>query len=268
VSEFDFSNSAATNYDTLLVPIIFKPWAEHFLDTRSDWEGKTVLDMACGTGIVSSLLPDKVGAQGTIYSVDINADMLAVAKQRCEGSPTPIHFIESGADAIEFSDDSIDVIVCQQGFQFFPDKPAAAAQMHRVLRPGGGVMISTWRNIEECDAFNVIVQALESIGEPETGDLMRIPFDFMPPDTLEEAFTSAGFDDVAVETVSRPMTMNGGIEQAIQAVYGTPIAPKLNGLSEEKQTALNEKLGELYAQLASEGNTYGKLRTNLLTAVK
>lgn len=267
MSEFSFSDSAATNYDDLLVPIIFKPWAESFLAMRSDWQGKSVLDLAAGTGVVTSLLTERVGDQGHVYSMDLNPDMLAIARQNCEGADN-VTFMVSSAESIDRPDDSIDILTCQQGFQFFPEKPAAATEIRRVVKPRGAVMLSTWCNIEECDGFHVICQALESIDEQDISNLMRIPFDFMPAEELQSIFEEAGFNEVAVKKVTKPLTMEGGVEQGIKTVYGTPIAPMLEALSSEKQSALKAKLAELYEALATDANTYGLLRSNVLTAQK
>ena len=267
MSELNFSDSAATHYDTGLVPIVFKPWAEDFLETRSDWQGKTVLDLAAGTAIVTRLLADKVGPQGTLYSVDINPDMLAIAQQNC-AEASNITFIEASADDITIPDESIDIAVCQQGFQFFSDKPAAVSQLYRVLRPGGSVMLSTWCRMEDCEPFNVICQALESIGEQEASDLIRVPFDYMPAEELENHFSVAGFKEVTVQKVTKSLVLQGGIEQAVKIVHSIPIAHLLNAFTPEKKTALKQQLVERYENLTSDGKTFGLLNSNLLTAQK
>jgi len=130
------TNSIATNYDDVLVPVIFEPWAMKLIGLYADWDGKTVLDIASGTGIVTRLLAEKVGKNGRILAADINPVMLEIAKQRCANMDTDISFIVSPAHPLDISDESVDVITCQQGFQFFPDQPAAASEMHRVLRNG------------------------------------------------------------------------------------------------------------------------------------
>ena len=152
-NDFQFNDNAIANsYDDVLVPLIFEPWARQLIDDFPIWHNRHILDLATGTGIVSRILAQRIGSKGSILGVDINKEMLSVAQQRLGGTNQNITFAESASHPLNQPSNSRDVVVCQQGFQFFIDKSAAAKEIHRVLVPNGKAIISTWlpvRNVHE-----------------------------------------------------------------------------------------------------------------------
>ena len=126
------------------------PAAAQLVEAVAPDPAERVLDLACGTGVVARLAAPHVGVTGHVTGLDLNAGMLAVARALPPPSGASITWIEGNAMAIDLPDVSFDVIVCQQGFQFFPDQPAALREMHRVLVPGGQVLLldhigSSWQ---------------------------------------------------------------------------------------------------------------------------
>jgi ubiquinone/menaquinone biosynthesis C-methylase UbiE len=243
-ASFSFSgNSVAGDYDNILVPALFTPWAQKLITEHEPWTGLQVLDLATGTGVVASLLAHEVG-NGQVTGADINPQMLAFAEARAESLGQQIKFIECSAEALDFADESLDVVVCQQGFQFFPDKAKAAAEIFRVLRPKGTALISTWCPVEDCDVFGAICAALEENDEPEVSAMMRVPFDHMPKEELATAFLQAGFLNVEVDQQAQTLFKAGGTQAAIELMYATPISPKLLAMSDQKQAAIQKSLIE------------------------
>ena len=262
-------NSVASAYDDVLVPALFQPWAVRLVEEHPQWwEGRCVLDLATGTGVVAQLLADQVGPEGRVIGTDINGEMLSIAKKRCAGSTPAVSFIESPAHPLELSSDAVDVVVCQQGFQFFPDRRAAAGEMYRVLRKGGRVIASTWRPVTECELFGTICRALRAIGEEEIADMMRVPFDFMPESELASHFRSAGFASVDVRRQEQDLVLGGGVRNAIETAYSTPIGPRLQALPEEKQVLFQNAMTELLGELSDDGLTMGRMISNVLVAEK
>jgi len=266
---FNFDSSAiATTYDDVLVPVLFEPWAIRLLEEHPDWEGRCVLDLATGTGIVAQRLAERVGSRGKVIGTDINREMLSLAKKRCAGVIPAMDFIESPAHPLELGVNAVDAIVCQQGFQFFPDRRAAATEMYRVLRKGGRVIASTWRPVAECEFFGAICAALMTIEESEIADMMRVPFDFMPASELASHFASVGFVNVEVNQREQELVFAGGPKHAIDAAYATPIAPKLRALPDAKQVAFENAMSEHLDRLSDDGATMGRMVSNLLSAEK
>jgi ubiquinone/menaquinone biosynthesis C-methylase UbiE len=261
-------NSVASAYDNVLVRVLFEPWAVRLIEEYQPWEGRRVLDLATGTGIVAQQLAGHVGPNGNVIGTDINGEMLALAKKRCAYSNPAVRFIECPAHPLELPDSSIDFVVCQQGLQFFPDKLAAAQEIYRVLRDGGKVIATTWLPVSECEYFGAICDALNSIGEPELADLMRIPFDYMPESELTAAFEEAGFENVLLRQQEQDLKIDGGITDAVQVAYATPIGPKLSALPDERQDQFRKAFNERLHVMCNGGNKMGRMVSNVLSADK
>jgi SAM-dependent methyltransferase len=139
-----YGGSAAETYERHMVPAIFGPWAEDLLALAMPAPGERVLDVACGTGVVARLVAQRVAPTGTVVGLDLNPGMLAVARTL----PLPqgeIQWREGNVSAMPFPDASFDLALCQQGLQFFPDRPAALREVRRVLEPRGRLALSVWR---------------------------------------------------------------------------------------------------------------------------
>ena len=158
-SGFQVSGNAAELYERYAVPYMIGPWAPELIDLAALRPGEHLLDLACGTGVVARLAAPRVGPTGRVTGIDFNAGMLAVARALPRPSGPTIAWLEGSAVAMDLPDASIDVILCQQGLQFFPDKLAALREMHRVLVPGGRVLLSVWKS---AGPYNIAVaEALE-----------------------------------------------------------------------------------------------------------
>jgi ubiquinone/menaquinone biosynthesis C-methylase UbiE len=267
--EFSFGDdSVATSYDDVLVPILFEPWAVALVDEHQPWAGKRILDLATGTGILAQLLAERAGPDGSVVGSDVNGEMLARAKARCEGSEYPVSFVEAPAESLSVPSESFDIVVCQQGFQFFSNKDDAAAEIHRVLRPAGTTVATTWRPVSECDFFGAICSALETVGESDISQMMRMPFDFFSEDNLVNHFEKAGFDNIQLTQRQSDLKIHGGTANAIRAAYSTPIGPMLTALPEDRQSKFRESLSERVRNLSDGGATIGQMASNVLTAEK
>ena len=266
---FEFGDKAiAEAYDTVLVKTLFRPWAVQLVAEYGPWEGRRVLDLATGTGVVVELLGERVGPGGKVIGADINGEMLELARKRCGDAKPSIEFIESPAHPLACPSESVDTVLCQQGFQFFPEKPAAAAEVCRVLEKGGRAILTTWRPVGECEFFGAICSALEAIGEADISAKMRVPFDFMPEEDLTRAFESAGFSNISLKQQERPLVVDGGIAAAVDMPYSMPIGPDLRAVPKEQQDRFNEALSERLEVLSSGGVTMGRMVANLLYAEK
>ena len=140
------AGTPAEIYEQHMVPAIFVHWAPDLVKAAGVQPGGRALDVACGTGVVTRILAARVGPAGTVVGLDINPGMLAVARV---AAPLPnIEWIEGSAISMTLPDATFDNVLCEQGLQFFPDKPAALAEMRRVLKPGGRLALSCWCSVE------------------------------------------------------------------------------------------------------------------------
>ena len=182
-------------YERHLVGPLFRPWAQALLDEARLREGERVLDIACGTGIVARLAHERVGPRGRVAAVDVSAPMLEVGR-----SITPsVEWREGNASALPLRDgEAFDVVFCQQGLQFFADRPAAVHEMRRALAPRGRLAVSTWGPIAEAPVF----REAHAIAEKIVGPVVDQRHALGDASELERLLTEAGFDEVRVRIVA------------------------------------------------------------------
>ena len=194
------SPNPAEIYERMFVPAIHGPWADVLLARVAPQPGERVIDVACGTGAVARRVAPLVGADGGVTGVDSNHAMLEVARSLPAPEGAPIAWVEGTAESLPVADQHGSLVLCQQGVQFFADKPAAAREMHRVLAPGGRVGLSTWRSIEHQPVFAWLDQAIEQhLGAlPEAVS----PFSFGDGETVRSLLETAGFQRVTVASVT------------------------------------------------------------------
>ena len=194
-------------YDSWFVPVLFAPVAEQMVSGTALPPQARVLDIACGTGIVARTAASRLCGQGQITGLDLNPAMLRVARRVSDAAGLAIDWVQGDAQALPFPDAAFDLVFCQQGIQFFPDRAAAIAEMHRVLAPGGEVAVACWRGLARNPFFAHLAQAVQQrVGS----DALAMPFALDDPLELGGLLQQAGFEDVSVEPI------------AFTAVYAEP----------------------------------------------
>ena len=185
-------------YERYLVPTFFVPCAEVVADAAGIVAGSRVLDVACGTGIVARTVASRVGPQGSIVGADLNDGMLRVAASASQDSVPAITWVATDVAALPFDGAAFDVVVCQQGIQFFPDPGAALREIRRVLAPGGRLTLAMWRPVEHNSIFGPFIEVLDALGGDAVANVMRSPFAGPPITSLRTTVADAGFDRVSV----------------------------------------------------------------------
>jgi ubiquinone/menaquinone biosynthesis C-methylase UbiE len=189
-------------YEQALVGPLFRPWVEPILQAVELAAGDRFLDVACGTGIVARLAKERLGSTANIVGIDLSPAMLAVAR-RVAG----IDWREGDAGALPLHDnEQFDVVVCQQGLQFFADRTAAARQMHRALAAHGRLAVSTWRPDDEIP----LLRELRRVAERHVGPIVDRRHSFGQAGPLEALLRDAGFREVRSKTLSRSIRFSDG----------------------------------------------------------
>ena len=186
-------------YEQYLVPAMFVPGAQALMRVAQPQKGERVLDVACGTGIVSRTLAPLVGKEGAVTGVDITPLMLEVARATPQPDGAAISWVEGNAMSLPFEDHSFDLVTCQQAVQFFPDRVRGLSEMRRVLVSGGRAVIGVNRGFEH----NAVYRAFNEVLMRHSGiPLLAAPFQYGDLDALRAVFVDAGFRDVVVDAVT------------------------------------------------------------------
>jgi SAM-dependent methyltransferase len=168
------------------------------------------------------------GTTGTVTGVDIGLPMLAVARsQSAEPGSAPITYLEGSALDLPLADRSFDFVTCHHGFQFFPDRLAAAREIHRVLQPDGRVAIACWTGLEETPVFRAIRDSLQVNVSEEAGQMMNSPFS-VPAAELTALLESAGFTGPGVERVELMVSFPAVPDLGARVIAAGPVAAQFN----------------------------------------
>ncbi len=234
-------------YDRILARL-FTPWAHDLIERLAPPTECTALDIAAGPGTVSHLLAARVGRAGRVIAADISPAMLAVARAKpVEDGWAPIEWLEAPAAPIPLPDASVDLITCQQGLQFFPDKAGALAEMRRILRPGGRAGVAVWTRVED-QIFGYLHDAIASVVSPALAARYLGPFSLTGDDAAAHA-RAAGFADIHVERVTLPAVMHGGADELFGTLPAAGIAPDIAALDDATRGALHAEVARLTAPL-------------------
>lgn len=190
-NRFQLSAVAAEIYETRKVPAIFGPLAERTLAQVALPPSATVLDVACGTGIIARKLAEQLDAASRIVGVDVNPAMIEVARGLSDVGGHKIEFVTAPAEAMPFGDDEFDLVFCQQGLQFFPDRPAALGEIRRVMSAGGKLVVTCWAAVPPF--FRIVAEALNRHLGPAAAEKAVEPFVWNDAERIRGLIVEAGF---------------------------------------------------------------------------
>ena len=222
-----FVGSVPELYDTRLVPLIFQPYADDLARRAAALRPATVLETAAGTGVVTRALARALPAGTRLIATDLNQPMLDRAA--AVGTDQPVQWRQADAQALPFDDASVDLVVCQFGAMFFPDKPAAYAEARRVLKPGGTLLFNVWDTIEHNELAHEVTAALAALFPADPPRfLARTPHGHGDPDALRRDLAAAGFTAPAqIERVMARSAAPSAQWPALAYCQGTPLAGEI-----------------------------------------
>jgi ubiquinone/menaquinone biosynthesis C-methylase UbiE len=267
-TRFQFNNpSVPKAYDEFLVPRLFEPWAKLLLDEADLRPSESVIDIATGPGTVARLAAVRLGDKGRVVATDIAQPMLDIAKAKSRPpAAAPIEYLYSPAAPLAAPTGTFDAVLCQQGLQFFPDRPGALREMRRVLKPNGRAAIAVWAELERNQIYAAFHAALQATAPPDLAELITAPFSWPSGAALKSAAEDAGLRNVRLSTRSLPMVLEGGVEQAVQAFAATPVAPGVADLPGDVQHVFFARLRQEMARLLKHGKVIGDMTSNIVVA--
>lgn len=223
----------ADRYQSVLVPVIFEPWARELVRRARPRTGEHVLDLACGTGVVTREVAKQMPDLGGLAAVDHSAEMLGVARSLAKESGLEVEWAQADAAALPFADDRFDLAFCQQALQFFPDRPVALRELRRVLKPGGRAVFCVQRELDVNPMLKAQAEALAAHVGPEAAAAVKAICSLPDGRTIQQLFLNAGFQDVTVETVSLDLQHPDAASFAVGAMGGMHTGDKLAGFKNE-----------------------------------
>lgn len=255
-------------YDEIMVPPLFDPWAELLLNEVNPQSGRAVLDVACGPGTVTRRAALRVGPSGRVTGCDLSPAMLELARSRApDVASAPIEYLECPADSLLVLDGAFDLVTCQQGLQFFPDRPAALGEMRRALRPGGQLGVAVWCAIAESPPFAALGTALGQVLGTEVADAFEAgPWGFHNSDSLARLANDSGFTNVNVRRHELPLFFEGGAGQLLLTLRATSVAPVLAQLPEADRSALVAAVEDAARPITFDGIVRSHTTSHILTA--
>lgn len=234
-----YADSAAENYQEYFVPAIGGPIAADLIEAAAIQPGDRILDVGCGTGVVTRLAAEVAGAAGTTAGLDVNPGMLAVAKTSTP-SALAIEWYESSAEATPLPDAAYDVILCQMSLQFFANKTAALGEMHRMLAPGGRVVLNVPGPTPRL--FAIFADELADHISPDAKPLVDQVFCLNDPAELMRLFADAGFSDVRADRHDKQLALPAPAEFLWQYIHSTPLVNVFAQASDGQRAAFEANI--------------------------
>ena len=236
LTQFQLQGDAAERYERWVVPFVIGPWAPGLLDLAELRAGQRVLDVATGTGLIARLAARRVTPGGAVTGLDLNEGMLKAARQFPLPPGVTIDWRQGSALALPFSDGAFDVVLCQQGLQFFPDRVKALREMHRVLVSGGRVALSVWTG--PSPYFVAQREGLARHVSPEAATSSAAAFTLGDSDELSGLLKLADFHDVVVHHVRMTLRFPAPEEFLLRHLSALPVAELVAAVGEEGRAAL------------------------------
>lgn len=263
--EAAFAKQAAVNYERYFVPTIGTPVARELIERAALRPGERVLDVACGTGAVTRLAVERVGPEGTVAGLDPNPAMLAVARETVSSEP-PIDWHEASAEEIPLPDESVDVVLCGMGLQFFSDRHTGLAEIRRVLRPGGRFVANLPGPAPP--PLEIMAEELARHVGPESASFVQLVFALHDADEIRGLVRDAGFDDVDVQSAAVSLELPPPADFLWQYVESTPLAAAVADLDEEGRAALERDYAARCGDFVEDGALAGSVRMTTVIATR
>lgn len=262
---WQLDGNAAELYERYVRRCILGPWVPQLLDVVSLQAGEHVLDIACGTGAVAREAAQRVGASGRVTGLDLNAGMLAVARSQPVPPGAAITWVDRDALDTGLPDRDFDVVLCQQGLQFFPDKTGALREMRRVLVPRGRLAISVWRST---GVYNVAVgKALSQYIGVDVGSRFCASRDVPGGEDLGRFAVAAGFQDVALHVQRMMVRLPSPQDFVLCHLAATPVASDVNAMSDAARAALGWDVARQLSAYNEDDSVAFPEEVNVVTAI-
>jgi ubiquinone/menaquinone biosynthesis C-methylase UbiE len=262
-----FAGSIPEIYDRYLVPLIFEPYALDLAKRVQKLDPRHVLETAAGTGVLTRAMAARLSNHARIFATDLNQPMLDRARTR-QTDDARIDWRQADALNLPFEDRHFDIVTCQFGAMFFPDKVRGYGEARRVLKPGGQFMFNVWDKISENEFPDVVTEALtEFFPSDPPRFLARTPHGYHDPNRIREELAAAGFANVAVEAVDAVSKASSALDAAIAFCQGTPLRNEIEARDASRLKDATKHAADALERRFGSGPIEGSIRALVITAV-
>lgn len=249
-------------YDRALGPAIFAPFAAHLAAMADALAPQRVLELAAGTGVATAALVRALPS-ADITATDLNPAMTSWAAERIDG----VSWRQADAQRLDFPDAAFDLVLCQFGVMFFPDKPAAFAQAARVLRSAGTMLFTVWDAVQASDFPAALVASLAAVlPDNPPGFIIQVPHGYADPDQIMRDVRAGGLGQVSVERLVLRGTAPSARLLAEGFCLGTPLRFALQERGPVDE--LTEAVAQQMTARLGAGSVDGDLAAFVVTARK
>lgn len=262
-----FTGAIPRIYESHLVPLIFRPYADDIAARVARARPRRVLEIAAGTGVVTRALDAVLPPHATLVATDLNPAMLAEAA--AQGVGRAVEWRQADAQALPFDDASFDAVVCQFGAMFFPDKPRAFAEARRVLRDGGLYAFSVWDRIEDNEFADIVTRAVATLFPDDPPRfLARTPHGHHDRDAIARDLAAAGFGRPDIDTVSARSRADSPRTVAVAYCQGTPLRGEIEARDASRLGAATDAAAAALAARFGTGPVDGLIRAHVVTVTR
>ena len=262
-----FAGSVPENYDHYMVPLIFEPYAADIARRAAFLSPNAVLETAAGTGVVTRALAPKLSPRASYIVTDLNQPMLDYAASR-QGPDSRIKWRQADALALPFENAAFDLVCCQFGAMFFPDRSSAYREAKRVLKPGGHFLFNTWDRIEENVFADDVTNALARIFPNDPPRFMvRTPHGYHDTALIHSELEDAGFSRVVIETKAEQSRASSPRIPAVAYCQGTVLRNEIEAREAGKLDAATDYVTSAIADKHGRGEVAAKIQAHVIVAV-
>jgi SAM-dependent methyltransferase len=244
-----FVGEIPVNYDRYLGPIFFHEYADDLVARVPLAPGMRVLETACGTGIVTRRLLDRLRGLGVLVATDLNEAMIAHGRSHISAEPGFLEWQTADATKLPFPDGSFDAVVCQFGLMFFPDKAAGVREAFRVLKPGGRYLFNVWDAMAHNPIARIAHETVATFFPADPPTFYQVPFSLHDPVPTLAFLRQAGFGEIAWTPLEKAGSSPSAADAATGLIEGNPI---LGAIMERRPEALGEIKRAVAARIAAE----------------
>jgi ubiquinone/menaquinone biosynthesis C-methylase UbiE len=260
-----FAGSIPERYDEYLGPLFFEPYAVDLAARLRLDAGDALLELACGTGIVTRHLVAGLPRGASLTATDLNEAMLAIAQKKIDHTE-PVTWQAADACALPFGDDWFDAVVCQFGLMFFPDKPLALREAHRVLHPGGSLLFNVWDSFAENPLGRIAHDVIARFFTSDPPGFYNVPFGMSDVGAIETMLHDAGFAFVEAETKAVTARSVSAHHAATGLVTGTPVVHAIHDRATASPEAIIAAVSTALAAEGGEAPLALPMRAHIFTA--